>query len=110
MVVQSRYGGTYEGGAWHALPSADAGWMWTDAYSDYMFGGDEEAVNFWQSSDAQRVGRGETPNAAVLDLVDRHESMRQLENGERTDTEGSAQERTGSQNGEADEATNALLP
>lgn len=79
MVVQSRYGGTYEGGEWHALPNADAAWLWSDAYSEYMFDGDEQAINFWHSADAEKIGRGDTPNAAVLDLLDRHSDVGQLE-------------------------------
>lgn len=79
IVVQSRYGGTYEGGEWHALPNADAAWSWNDAYSEYMFGDDGDAIDFWQSPDASRVGRGGTPNAAVLDLVERHTGVRQWE-------------------------------
>lgn len=72
MVAQSRYGGVYEGGLWHALPKANAGWMWCESYSEYMFGDDEDAAGFWNSPDSKPVGRGDTPNAAVMDLLDRH--------------------------------------
>ena len=88
MVVQSRYGGTYEGGAWHALPSADAGWMWSEAYSEYMFGDDGDAVEFWQSPEAKMVGVGNTPNSAVLDLLERNNSVRELVDGEARAAEG----------------------
>lgn len=112
MVVQSRYGGTYEGGEWHALPNADAAWLWSDAYSEYMFGGDEEAINFWNSADAEKVGRGGTPNAAVLDLVERHTGVRQWEYDDDTGaTEREAEEESGTQNGEAGpETARGLLP
>lgn len=112
VVVQSRYGGIYEdGSAWHALPNADAGWMWSDAYSEYMFGGDEDAVAFWTSTEADKVGRGQTPNAAVLDLVDRHRGVRQLDNDDtRGETQGALEEGSGSQNGQAETETTGLLP
>lgn len=79
IVVQSRYGGTYEGGSWHALPNADAAWTWSEGYAEYMFGGDQEAMIFWKSPDAAKVGRGNTPNAAVLDLLERNNGVGQLE-------------------------------
>lgn len=109
MVVQSRYGGTYEGGEWHALPNADAGWMWSDAYSEYVFGGDEDAVDFWQSPDAEKVGRGGTPNSAVLDLVKRHKKMGQWEyDHESRNTE--TEEGSGTSNDKAGSETSGLLP
>lgn len=108
LVVQSRYGGTYEDGAnWHALPNADAAWMWSEAYSEYMFGGDEDAVAFWASAEAEKVGRGQTPNAAVLDLVERHRGMGQWGDD---DARGETQEGSRSENGEAETPTTGLLP
>lgn len=77
MVVQSRYSGVYEGGNWHAIPNADAGWMWSEGYADYLFGDDEDAVEFWHSKEAEQVGRGGTPNAAVLDLIERRNGVGQ---------------------------------
>ena len=112
VVTQSRYGGTYEdGAAWHALPNADAGWMWSEAYSEYMFGGDEDAVAFWTSEEAEKVGRGQTPNAAVLDLVERHRGMRQWgDDDARGETQGALEEGSGSQDGEAETTTTRMLP
>ena len=110
IVVQSRYGGTYEGGEWHALPNADAAWSWNDAYSEYMFGGDEEAVDFWGSADAEKVGRGGTPNAAVLDLIERHTGVRQWDYDDARITEGTAQEGSGTTDGDANPQTSGLLP
>ena len=86
MVVQSRYSGVYEGGNWHAVPNAEAGWMWSEGYSEYMFGDDEDAVEFWGSEEAERIGRGGTPNAAVLDLIERHHGVRQWDYDEYVDT------------------------
>lgn len=85
MVVQSRYSGVYEGGNWHAIPNADAGWMWSEGYADYLFGGDEDAVEFWHSEEAEQVGRGGTPNAAVLDLIERRSGVRQWDYDDNTD-------------------------
>ncbi len=48
-------------------------------YFNYMFGDDEHAIDFWKSPDAEKIGRGGTPNAAVLDLIDRHSVVGQLE-------------------------------
>jgi hypothetical protein len=86
MVVQSRYSGVYEGGNWHAVPNAEAGWMWSEGYFDYMFGDDGDAVEFWGSEEAEKIGRGGTPNAAVLDLIERHHGVRQWDYDEYADT------------------------
>lgn len=112
MVVQSRYGGTYEGGEWHAISNADAAWSWSDAYAEYMFGGDEEAIEFWYSDEAKVVGRGGTPNAAVLDLVERHTGVRQWDYDDEPSTpEGSREEGSGSEDGQTrSEETSGLLP
>lgn len=112
ITVQSRYGGVYEGGAWHAIPNADAAWSWSDAYAEYMFGEDADAVAFWGSDEAEVVGRGGTPNAAVLDLVERHTGVRQWEYDDDTGTtEREAGEESRTQNGEAGpETARGLLP
>jgi len=115
IVVQSRYGGTYEGGEWHALPNADAAWMWSDAYAKYMFGDDEDAVDFWQSPEAWKVGRGGTPNAAVLDLMERRLGVRQWDYDDEPRTpegeaEGSGAEGRGSPLHPPDPETSGLLP
>ena len=47
VIMQSRYGGTYEGGKWIAIGNfssiQDAG------LSDYVSGDDGDAVDFWSS-------------------------------------------------------------
>ena len=63
-VHQSRYGGVYEGGAWFALANCDL-------IPDDAIGGDDEACDFWSSDEAQMIGRGDTPNDAVIDLLER---------------------------------------
>lgn len=61
-IANTRYGGTYEGGAWAAwhldpdqLPEA-----WNDD--------DSECQEYWASEEAKTVGRGPTPLAALDDL------------------------------------------
>lgn len=63
-IHQSRYGGVYEGGAWFALANCDL-------VPDDAIGGDDEACDFWSSDQAKMIGRGATPNDAVLDLIER---------------------------------------
>lgn len=65
VVRESRYGGVYEGGAWFA-------------YSGYAFpldaiGDDIACSNFWCSDRALLIGRGDSPNGAVEDLILRHQ-------------------------------------
>lgn len=72
IVSQSRYSGIYEGATWYALPEADAAWAWSDSFTEYAFGDDDAALDFWNSDESKMVGRGNTPNAAVLDLLERH--------------------------------------
>ena len=63
-IHQSRYGGVYEGGAWFAIANCDL-------IPDDAIGGDDEACDFWSSDQAKMIGRGTTPNDAVLDLMER---------------------------------------
>lgn len=63
-IHQSRYGGVYESGAWFALANCDL-------IPDDAIGGDDEACDFWSSDQAKMIGRGATPNDAVLDLIER---------------------------------------
>lgn len=65
VVRESRYGGAYEGGAWFA-------------YSGYAFpsdaiGDDISCSNFWWSDRSLLIGRGDTPDGAVTDLILRHQ-------------------------------------
>lgn len=64
VIHQSRYGGVYEGGAWFAIANCDL-------IPDDAIGGDDEACDFWSSDQAKMIGRGTTPNDAVLDLMER---------------------------------------
>lgn len=109
MVVQSRYGGLYEDGEWHAIPNADAAWSWSDAYFEYVFGDDSDAIDFWQSVDAEKVGRGGTPNSAVLDLVKRHKEMRQLDYDDES-RKAETEKGSGASDDKAGSETSGLLP
>ena len=66
VIMQSRSGGTYEGGKWIAIgnfsSSQDAG------LSDYVSGDDGDAVDFWSSDRSLLIGRGQSPNDATRDL------------------------------------------
>ena len=115
MVVLSRYSGTYEGCTWHALPEADAAWTWSDSYSEYMFGDDEAALDFWNSDESKMVGRGNTPNAAVLDLLERHFGVGQWEYDDTREPTGEStrepQKGSTTENGEEQPSpTSGLLP
>lgn len=58
VVVPTRYGGCYEGGAFAAIDVRD---LTSDA-----FGQDTEAGDWWHDN-ADRVGVGATPTDALLD-------------------------------------------
>jgi len=65
VVRQSRYGGAYEDGAWFAIANCHE--IPEEAISE-----DSECQEFWLSEKAQFIGRGATPNDAVIDLVSRN--------------------------------------
>ena len=98
FVSQSRYSGLYEGGSWYALPKADATWTWSDAFAEYAFGDYDAALEFWNSDESKMVGRGNTPNAAVLDLLERHSSVGQLDYDDIREPTGRNQKRSTAEN------------
>mgnify|MGYP004647573003 FL=1 len=68
-ILCDRYGGTYSGGAYTA---------WNRHYDDLPYGfdaDDEDCAEFWMYN-VIPVGRGTTPNDAVIDLE------RRLANGD----------------------------
>jgi len=65
IVRESRYGGVYEGGAWFAFSGFG---FPTDA-----IGNDAECSAFWGSDRSILMGRGDSPDGAVTDLILRHE-------------------------------------
>ncbi len=100
IVSQSRYSGVYEGATWYALPKADGAWNWSDSFFNYMFGEDDDAQLFWNSDEAKIVGRGNTPNAAVLDLIDRHTGAAQWDDDDTRKPTSRNKERSATQDGE----------
>jgi hypothetical protein len=73
IVRQSRYSGIYEGGVWFAMGNFDESKISVE-YFDYIFGDDCDAADFWCSEDSESIGRGDTPNDAVNDLLLRFNS------------------------------------
>jgi hypothetical protein len=65
VIRESRYQGTYEDGAWFAIANCHE--IPEEAISE-----DSECQEFWLSEKAQFIGRGATPNEAVIDLVSRN--------------------------------------
>ena len=63
-IHQTRYGGVYEGQ--DALWFAVSGDVPEDAVGD-----DDECLDFWISDASLFVGRGRTPNEALVNLLDR---------------------------------------
>ncbi len=100
FVSQSRYAGLYEGATWYALPKADAGWAWSDSFTEYAFGDDDAALDFWGSDESKMVGRGNTPNSAVLDLIERHFDVRQWDDDDLRESTSRDKERSTTQDGE----------
>jgi len=70
VIMQSRYGGAYEGGRWIAIGCFES--MEKSGLSDYVSGDDDDASAFWSSEAATRIGRGPNPNSAVVDLCTRN--------------------------------------
>lgn len=66
VVRQSRYSGVYEGGMWIATASTPA--IPEPAFFDYLTGDDEDAINLFLSAGSHLIGRGDTPNDALVDL------------------------------------------
>lgn len=62
-IITARYGGVYEGNRWLAFNCYD-GQIPNEATSD-----DITCSTWWSTSaDAKKVGRGNTPNEALIDL------------------------------------------
>jgi hypothetical protein len=73
-VVPARYGGCYEGASWVAFPCR---------YHDIPinpYDDDISAMEWWGSSNADMVGRGESP-AEALDDLDRRCTYKQHRSG-----------------------------
>ena len=72
-IWESRYGGVYEGGRWIAIGNCDL----LPQYTDIM-GDDESCMRFWNSRQSEKIGRGETPNDALADLLERNRDLGDL--------------------------------
>ena len=70
VVMQARYGGTYEGGKWIAIGCFES--IEKSGMTDYVSGDDCDALDFWLSDEAKIIGRGSNPNSAVVDLCTRN--------------------------------------
>lgn len=73
VICEDRYNGTYSGGRWLAT-SGERG-----LFDSAPYGGDIEANRFWRnqfwrSTSAARIGVGDTPEAALANLVSRWEA------------------------------------
>ncbi len=66
IVMQSRYGGTYEGGPWFAISGFE---NLSGGLIDYLEGDDCDAVDFWDAKHDFPIAVGNTPNEAVNLLV-----------------------------------------
>lgn len=63
-IHQTRYGGVYEG--------VDALWFAVSGdLPDSAVGDDDECLDFWLSDASLLVGRGRTPNEALVNLIQR---------------------------------------
>lgn len=69
-VFQSRYSGVYEGGEWYAIGNFNS--FDETEISEYLFGDDCDAVDFWMSEKSELIGVGSTPDLAVKNLYERH--------------------------------------
>jgi hypothetical protein len=83
-ITPDRYGGTYSGGAWLALP------LDPSEVPDEPFGGDAFAATWWHGLGDVPVGRGDSPTAAYDDLARRLEAIRPTQIYGSADTLGGA--------------------
>jgi hypothetical protein len=61
LIFGTRYGGTYEGGAWIA-------WVGDPEWLDDYQSGDNACQDFWQDYKFAPIGRGDSPEEALEDL------------------------------------------
>ena len=63
IIANARYSGIYEGGQWLAVVDPEHTFHTSSA-----FAGDVGCYEFFQTGHAERIGRGDTPDAALDDL------------------------------------------
>ena len=64
IIVQARYGGVYEGGAWFAISNAEDP---TEQLLEAL--GDDEQCCAWFQENEHRIGVGDTPDEAYIMLL-----------------------------------------
>jgi hypothetical protein len=69
-VFLARYSGLYEGGTWVAFA------MEPFEIPPDATGGDTDSAAFWDEHTTRYIGRGDTPDAAIIDLVGRIKKLR----------------------------------
>jgi hypothetical protein len=64
-IISDRYNGSYSGANWLAFN------LYHEFIPDLIGGNDEQEMRFWWSDDHKKIaiGRGESPQAALEDLV-----------------------------------------
>ena len=75
FIVETRYSGVYEGGRWASFPSVDR----ERTLPQDAFGDDSDCLDFWLSEEADRIGRGNTPSAAYMDMLERIKKFGELD-------------------------------
>jgi hypothetical protein len=65
VICQSRYGGVYEGGEWFCIPRCES--IPEDAVDE-----DCVCVDFWHSDASSHIGVGDSPNEALLAMLQKH--------------------------------------
>ena len=71
IVLQSRYGGVYEGGEWFAISGFE---NLSSGLSKYFEGDDCDAVDFWSDEHDFPIAVGSSPNDAVNLLIAKYSS------------------------------------
>jgi hypothetical protein len=67
LIAQSRYGGIYEGGEWFCIPNCEN-------IPEDAVGEDCDCVDFWASEVATKIGVGDTPDSALLSMLEKNSS------------------------------------
>lgn len=73
VIIEDRYGGTYSGGLWVAVASAETQYEGTTrlqfAMEDGVGGDDASAMEFWEHTKPNWAAAGNTPSAAIENLI-----------------------------------------
>lgn len=66
VIQQSRYSGTYEGGAFFCYSGS---FNLPDSFFEYLYGDDDAALDFWHSNDSVNFGVGDSPDDALYNFI-----------------------------------------